>query len=95
VGNWYGVLELAIIVLLKRGSSQNATRCVDLGFEALNDIVDLRVVGNHNRKQVGFQHDGELYQAGPAVGDAISCLMYRISMRARTCVDSRVPRNVV
>jgi hypothetical protein len=95
MGNWYGVLELIIIVLLKQGSSQNATRCVDLGFEAPNDIIDLSVVGNYNSKQVGFQHDIELYQAGPAVGDAISCLMYRISMRARTCVDSRVPMDVV
>jgi hypothetical protein len=95
VGNWYGVLELVIIVLLKRGSSQNATRCVDLGFEAPNDIIDLSVVRNYNRKQVGFQHDGELYQASLALGDAISCLMYRIRMRARTCVDSRVPMNVV
>jgi hypothetical protein len=70
-------------------------RCVDLGFEAPNDIIDLSVVRNYNRKQVGFQHDGELYQAGPAVGDAISCLMYRISVRDRTCVDSRVALNVV
>ena len=28
-----------------------------------------------------FQHnDMELYQASPAVGDAITCLMYRISV---------------
>jgi len=89
------VLEIAIIVLLKRGSSQNATPCVDLGFEAPNDIIDPSIVGNYNRKQVGFQQDVELYQAGPAVGDATSCLMCRISTRARTCVDSRVPMNVV
>jgi len=95
VGDWYGVLELVIIVLLKRGSSQNGTRCVDLGFEAPNDIIDLSVVRNYNRKQVGFQHDGQLYPAGSAVGDAISCLMDRISMRARTCVDSGVPMNAV
>jgi len=79
-GNWHRFHELAKLVLLKRGSSQNATRCVYLRFEALNDIIDLSVVGNHNRKQVRFQHDVELYQAGPAVGDAIRCLMYRISM---------------
>jgi hypothetical protein len=95
VGDWYGVLELVTIVLLKRASSQNATRCVDLGFDAPNDIIDLSVVRNYNRKQVGFQHDGELYQAGLAVGDAISCLIYRISMRARTRVDSRVPTSMV
>jgi len=86
-------LELVIIVLCKPGSSQNATRCVDLVFEARNDMTDLSVVGNYNRKQVGFQHGVELYQAGPAVGDAISCFMYRIRMRAR--VDSRVPMNMV
>ena len=95
MGNWCGVLELVIVVLLKRGSSQHATRCVDLGFEAPNDIIDLSVVRNYNRKRVGFQHDSELYSTGRAVGDAISCLMYRISMQARTCVDSRVPINVV
>jgi len=95
VGSWYGVLELVIIVLLKRGSSQHATRCVDLGFEAPNDIIDLSVIRNYNRKQVSFQHDSELYPTGRAVGNAISCLMYRISMRARTCVDSQVLMNLV
>jgi len=37
-----------------------------LGFEALNDIIDLRVVGSCNRKQLGFQHDAELDHGRPS-----------------------------
>ena len=56
------------MVLLKRGSSQNAMRCVDLGCEALNDIIDLSVIGSYNSKQAGFQHDVELDHGRPSCG---------------------------
>jgi len=43
-----------------QGSTQHATRYVQLGFEALNDIIDLSVVGSCNRTQVGFHNDAGL-----------------------------------
>ena len=39
-----------------------------LGFEALNDIVDLSVVGSCNRQQVGCHHDVELDHGRPSYG---------------------------
>jgi len=48
-GEWHGVLELVVIALIKRSSTQNATRYMRFELPVFEDHKDPTVVGNSNR----------------------------------------------